>query len=174
MSQSIAFFFRVFRAIRAYLESKVIRWFKYLHCHRDNFFYHIYFSFESIPLIKYFLLKYGDQSVIIICFLKSRTNRNYSRITCICLLIATFALLKCLCMKLCSQGEQGIARARKQGIWNKVPLVLYKYKRKKQWKCMHSLKRKEYSLFQIMYFLGYSINLILHVLHLKHFLNFFQ
>lgn len=38
---SISFsFLRVFPGVRAYMESKVIRWFKYLHYHRDNIISH--------------------------------------------------------------------------------------------------------------------------------------
>lgn len=102
---SATFFFRVFQGIRAYLEAKVIRWFKYLHCHRDNFLLHLFFSVESSSKIffnmdsnlYYQLCNFSQQiekSFLCVWYLLSYNNCP------IC--------IKCPCLQLCSQGEQGI------------------------------------------------------------------
>lgn len=158
MSQSVTFFFRVFRAIRAYLESKVIRWFKYLYCHRDDSFLSHLLFFLSQHHLQNIFIKIRDPicNINYIRFLKSRRNREIILVW----LVFAFWLPHLHCLSVfvwnCApQGEQGIAGERGETGYtgDKVPLVLYKLKKKKkQWKCMHSLKRREYSLFQIMYF----------------------
>lgn len=112
-------FFRVFQGIRAFLESKVIRWFKYLHYHRDNFLSHAFFFFfwaDTTYKLFHFNKWAHICTINYIIFLRSRNIEKLFFVINICFLIIFHVCKPCLC-EMCSPGGTRRGRgARRAGV----------------------------------------------------------